>query len=103
MAIWLKIKSWLLGIAALIVGIAAAWFLGRRKGSAEATQQADLQQQAQQAENNVAAAQAAAEHAEVRHDVETQTAALPDAPAQRVADADPSTAAGQLRDNGWTR
>lgn len=100
---WNAAKTWLIAILAAIVAAVAAYLLGRKQGSSAATAEAGAQQQAQQAENNVAAAQAAAEHAEVRHDVETQTAALPDAPAQRVADADPSTAAGQLRDNGWTR
>lgn len=39
--------------------------------------------------------------AKVRSDVEQQTAALPDAPVQRIGDADPDSAAGRLQ--AWTR
>lgn len=39
--------------------------------------------------------------AKVRSDVEQQTAALPDAPMQRIGDADPASAAGRLQ--AWTR
>jgi hypothetical protein len=96
-------KTWLLAILAAVVAVAAAYLVGRKKGGDDVEEKASDQQAAQQATNNAAVAQAAADHAEVRHDVESETAALPDAPAQRVADADPGTAAGQLRDEGWTR
>jgi len=94
-----KVKGWVIGLTALLLAIAAAWLLGRREGKVVA----DASAGKQQAENNAAAAQAQAAHAEVRHDVEVETDKLPDAPAQRVADADPATAAGHLRDDGWMR
>lgn len=99
LTLWAKLKGWVIGLVALAGVIAAAWLLGRREGKVVATASAGKQQ----AENNAVAAQAQAAHAEVRHDVEVDTAKLPDAPAQRVADADPATAAGKLRDDGWMR
>lgn len=99
LTLWAKLKGWAIGLAALLLAVAAAWLLGRREGRVVATAAAGKQQ----AENNAAAAQAQVTHAEVRHDVEVETAKLPDAPAQRVADADPTTAAGHLRDDGWMR
>lgn len=41
--------------------------------------------------------------AQDRAEVDNETAKLPDAPAQSVANADPGTAAGKLRDDGWVR
>lgn len=99
MTLLAKIKGWAIGLAALLVAVAAAWLLGRREGKVVAAASAGKQQ----AENNAAAAQAQAEHAEVRHEVEVETDKLPDAPVQRVVDADPDTAAGHLRDDGWMR
>ena len=99
LTLWAKVKGWAIGLAALVLAIAAAWLLGRREGKVVAKAGASEQQ----AENNAAAAQAQAAHAEVRHEVENDTAKLPDAPAQRVADADPATAAGHLRNDGWVR
>jgi len=100
---WNAAKTRVIAVLAAIVAAGAAYLLGRRQGSSSATAQIDAQHQAQQAENNAAAAQAAADHAEVRHEVESDTATLPDAPAQPVASSDPATAAGKLRDEGWTR
>lgn len=99
LTLWAKLKGWAIGMAALLLAISAAWLLGRREGNVVAKAGAGKQQ----AENNAAAARQQAEHAEVRHEVENDTAKLPDAPAQRVADADPATAAGRLRDDGWMR
>ncbi|WP_291774958.1 hypothetical protein [Luteibacter sp.] len=96
-------KDWALAILATIAAAAAAYFFGRRSGSSEATKTAQLQQRAEQAETNAAVAQAAAHNAEVRHAVESETASLPDAPPSSVAAAPAGTAAGRLRDAGWTR
>lgn len=102
--IWLaKLKGWLIGIAAVLAAVTGAWLLGRREGRVVTSAGADAEQQAQTATNNAAAAQAKADNAKVRHDVETDTAKLPDAPAQRVGDAAAGTAAGRLREEGWTR
>lgn len=100
---WNAVKTWVIAVLVAVLAAGAAYLLGRKQGSSAATAEAGAQQQVQTAENNAAAAQAAAAHAEVRHEVESETAALPDAPAQTMATADPSTAAGQLRDDGWTR
>lgn len=102
LSLWSGAKAWVTAILAALVAVGAAYLFGRRKGSAEAAAKAQLQQRAEQAETNAAAAQAAAQHAEVRHEIETESAALPDPGPQRVGDADPSSAAGRLRDDGWT-
>ena len=99
LTLWAKVRGWVIGLAALVLAVAGAWLLGRREGKVVA----DASAGKQEAENTTAAAQARSDHAEVRHDVENDTAKLPDAPAQRVADADPATAAGHLRDDGWLR
>lgn len=94
----LKLKLWAIGILAAIVAIASAWLLGRHKGAV--TQKAV--QAASDARTAVQAAQDTIKAHEVRHDVESEVQKLPDAPPQSVADADPATAAGKLRD-GWLR
>lgn len=86
-----RLKTWLAAAGAVVIAIASAliygWFRGKR--------QVEQAQDAKQAD--------VIEHAtEVRNDVERTTHALPDAPAQPVADADPDTAAGQLREH-WSR
>lgn len=79
-----RIKMWLavaIGLAAAALGI---WLKGRQAGK---------QAQGKQVI-----------HAhEVRDEIEAKNAKLPDATAQRVGDADPDTAAGKLRDDGWMR
>ena len=96
-AVWLKVRGWLYGIAALAGLLLGAWLAGRSKGK-----QAE-QVKTRAAQEAAATAQATVHVHEVRRDVEIETAKLPDAPAQRVAHADPATAAGRLRDDGWTR
>lgn len=87
-ALWERFKTWLVVIAALVATGVGIWLKGRQQGK-----QAAKQEQARQ----VIRAH------EVRDEIETENAKLPDAPPQRVADADPDTAAGKLRDNGWMR
>lgn len=97
------IGRWIVGVgavlAALAIAIAAAFAEGRRKGAnAQATKD-----KAKDAQSLAQAAQEAVDAANVRKDVDNETAKLPDAPAQSVASADPHSAAGQLRDDGWVR
>jgi type III secretory pathway component EscV len=102
LSLWNGAKAWVTAILAVIVAFGSAYLLGRRKGEAEATEHAQLQQRAEQAESNAAAAQAAAHNAEVRHDVDAEVAALPGGASPSGADPDPRSAAGRLRDD-WTR
>jgi type II secretory pathway pseudopilin PulG len=99
----LRFKNALLAIPAVIGALIAAVAFGRLRGAREARQAAQEKADATQARSRADAAEAAQHHAEVRHEVESETARLPDAPAQTVGDADPGTAAGRLRDDGWTR
>lgn len=97
MTLWLKLKGYLIAAGALLVALAGAVLYGRAKGKAAEQVKTRAAQEAAQA------AQATVHVHEVRHDVEVETAKLPDAPPQSVAAADPATAAGRLRDDGWTR
>lgn len=98
-ALWRNLKGWLIGAGAFVLLILSAWLLGRSKGK-EAQKVAD---DAREARANAQAA-AQVQHAqESRHETDAEVAALPDKGPQRVAVADPSTAAGQLRDDGWVR
>jgi len=99
---WGSAKAWGTAILAAVVAAGAAYVLGRRRGSSDATAQAQLQQRADQAESNAAAAQAAAHNAEVRHDVETEIASLPSGAAPAGDDPVHGSAADRLRDE-WTR
>lgn len=97
MTLWLKLRGWLYGLIAAAGLLLAAWLLGRQKGKQAG--EAD----AQNARNDAANANARADQLEARHEVDAEVARLPDAPAQRIADAAPGTAAGELRDRGWLR
>ena len=83
-----RLKAWLAVIGALVLAGIGLWWKGRNAGKQAAKD---------------AQAQRIAHAHEVRNEVENETAQLPDAPPQRVADADPATAAGKLRDDGWMR
>lgn len=96
-SLWLKAKGWAMGLCLLLGGLVVAWVMGRQKGKQAG--EAD----AQSARNDAANANARAGQLEARHDVDAAVAKLPDAPAQAVAAADPATAAGKLRDEGWLR
>lgn len=95
--LWARVWKWVCAIGAVLAGLGGIWLAGR--GSGKHAEQAHTQA----AENKAATAQATAHEQEVRHDVEVETAKLPDAPPQSVGTADPATAAGKLRDDGWTR
>lgn len=99
LAIWTRLRAWVIAAGAVLIAIASAWLYGRRQGKV-AQQQAD---EASDAQANVQAAQQVAKAQETRNEVEAQVQELPAAPPQKVADAAPGTAAGQLRDDGWVR
>lgn len=95
-ALWAKVWKYVVALGALLLAVLAIFWKGRQDGKAvqqtkvdEANQRADVAEQSQQA-------------VETRHDVETEVAKLPEAPAQKVADARNDSAAGQLRDE-WMR
>jgi hypothetical protein len=94
-----RLKAWAIGIAVVLAAIASAWLLGRRKGEV-------VQKQAQavsDAQANAQAAQQQVQAQETRNAVEAEISKLPNAQPQTVATADPATAAGQLRTDGWLR
>ena len=97
--LWSKARNWVLGILGFLAIVTGAFTVGRLRGKKA--------QQSTEALGNslaqVAQDKAQSHDIEARHEVENQTAGLPDAPAQSVGTADPSTAAGRLRDEGWTR
>lgn len=98
-AMWGKLRTAALVLAALAAAVLSAWLFGRRAGK-QAQSQAHAASDAQAA---VQAAQDTIKTQEVRRDVEAEVSKLPDAPAQRLSDAKPGTAAGLLRDGGWLR
>jgi gas vesicle protein len=94
-----RIGRWIVGIGAVIAAIAAAVLVAFVKGKHS---QADTDK-AKEAGAEQRAAQAVTDAANTRQEVDNATAKLPDAPAQTVATADPASAAGELRDDGWMR
>jgi hypothetical protein len=88
--LWARLYGWVMALGALVAAVGAAWLYGRHQGK--------------EAAQDKAAAESAQANARAQHDrneVDNETAKLPDAPPQKVGDADPDTAAGRLRD--WTR
>jgi len=94
-----KFGRWIVGIALALAALAMGALVMFRKG--EQTQ-AD-KDVAKDAQSLADAAQEVVNAANVRKDVENETAKLPDAQPQPVATADAATAAGKLRDGGWLR
>lgn len=92
-------KAWLYvcALGAVIAALAIAVFYGREKGKAS------MQVKIEQAHAAADAAKATTQQLESRHETDQAIEQLPAAPPQTIADADPATAAGQLRDDGWTR
>jgi len=99
LTLWSKTKLWALALAGVLAAIGSAWLYGRHRGK-QAQQQADA---ARDAQVNAQIAQQVAQAQEARNEVDAQVQALPAAPSQQVATADPGTAAGKLRDDGWMR
>jgi hypothetical protein len=95
--LWTKVWKWVVGIGALLLAIVSVFLAGREKG--KAAEQVKTQAAKQEAE----VAKQTTAIVESRHDTDTKVQNLPEAPAQVVAASDPMTAAGKLRDDGWTR
>lgn len=95
--LWAKAWKGICALGALLAAVLGVYLAGRSKG--KAVEQVNTQA----AQNAAATAQATVHAHEVRNEVEIETAKLPDAPPQQVGTADPATAAGKLRDDGWTR
>lgn len=95
----LHLLAWWGTAAAVLAGLAALYLYGRW-GGAKAQATTD---KAKDAQANAQAAQQVTQAATVRQGVENETAQLPTAPPQTVATADPATAAGKLRVDGWLR
>lgn len=98
-AIWSKLSKWIIALGAILAAIGSVWLYGRSKG-VDAQKSKDETKDAQEA---VQEAQQTAQAVESRHETDTEVQKLPDAPTVPVATADPATAAGKLRDDGWTR
>lgn len=95
--LWAKVWKWVCALGALLAAVAGIYFAGRSKGKAVEHGKTRAAQEAATAATEQVKAN------EVRHEVEVETARLPDAQPQKVADADPASAAGKLRQDGWIR
>lgn len=95
--LWAKAWKGICALGALLAAVLGVYLAGRSKG--KAVEQVNTQA----AQNAAATAQATTAQLESRHETDVEVAKLPDAPAQQVAAADPATAAGKLRDDGWVR
>lgn len=94
-----KIGRWIVGVA-LVIGALAVGALAMFQKGKHAQAGAD---EARAAQSESESAQQVIKAANVRKDVVNEVETLPVAPPQNVATADPATAAGQLRDDGWVR
>lgn len=92
-----RLGRWLAAIGAVIVAILSTWFVGRMQGEQKQKRKNDQEN----AQANAEAVRQVNHAVEDRHHVEAQVEALPVAPPQQVGEADPSTAAGELRQ--WVR
>jgi len=95
--LWAKVWKWVCALGAVLAAIGGIWLWGREKGKASE------QVKTRDAQEAAATAQATVEQLESRHATDTAVQNLPAAPLQTIADADPTTAAGKLRDDGWVR
>ena len=92
-----RLGRWLAAIGAVIVAILSTWFVGRMQGEEKQKRKNDQQN----AQANAEAVRQVNQAIEDRSHVDSEVEALPVAPAQPVATADPSSAAGELRQ--WVR
>jgi len=95
--LWAKVWKYILLIGAVLAGIAVIFLKGRAAGVKH------MQAKVANIQVKADVAQANAAQVESRHETDVQVSNLPEAPAQPVSTADPATAAGQLRDDGFTR
>lgn len=94
---WAKIWKYVVGLAVVGAGLLAIFLKGRESGKASNQAKVD------EATQDVKIATQTAQAVETRHDIDQTVSQLPEAPAQTVANAEPTTAAGKLRDDGWVR
>lgn len=102
--LWAKAKAWCYGIAAVILIVLSAWYLGKRKGKGGAEAAAHDAAVAHDAQQQAATARQTASHIQTKEQVHDQVQAMP-APANdpaRVGDAADGTAAAELR-KSWLR
>lgn len=95
--LWTRLWKYIVALGAVLAALGAAVLYGRSKGKAAE------QVKTRAAQDAATTAQAATKQLESRHETDVQVQRLPDAPAQVVATADPATAAGKLRTDGWLR
>lgn len=92
-----KIWKYVIGLIAVFGFISVVFLKGRQAGKASEESKVksskEREETARQSEYII----------QSRHDTDTTVQALPEAPVQAVASSDSSTAAGKLRDDGWTR
>jgi hypothetical protein len=95
--LWAKVWKYIVALGVLLAAVAAVFLKGRSAG--KKADEAKVENAVVQTE----VAQANTAQVESRHETDVIVQNLPEAPAQTVATADPSTAAGKLRDDGFTR
>lgn len=97
-------KRWVYGIGAVILLVAGAWYLGRRKGKNTAEAAAHDEAVAHDAQQRAVTAEQVAEHIQTKEQVHDQVQSMP-APAvdpAPVGSAPAGSAAAELRDH-WSR
>ena len=94
-----KIGRIMMAIGAFVLAILGALVYGRETGKHKQKQVDDAANQA----SNQEAAKQSQNAVEDRNHVDSEVEKLPDALVQQVATADPATAAGKLRDDGWVQ
>lgn len=95
--LWAKVWKYVVALGALLLAIGAIFLKGRSAGVKS------MQTKVDNADAHAEAATVNTQALESRHETDVQVQRLPDAPPQVVATAAPGTAAGKLRDDGFTR
>lgn len=96
---WAKTWKYVAAFGAILLTAIGLYEKGRIEGKAKESQ---INVEAQ-AKANAQAIEQTTKVQESRNETDAVIASLPVAPPQTVATADPATAAGQLRDDGWVR
>lgn len=95
--LWAKVWKWIVAAGVLLAAVAAIFLKGRSAGVKT------MQSKVDNADAHAAAATVNTQALESRHETDVAVQKLTDAPAQMVVTAAPGTAAGELRDDGFTR
>lgn len=95
--LWAKVWKWIVALGVLLTAVAAIFLKGRAAGVKT------MQEKVDNANESAASATVNTQALESRHETDVAVQKLPDAPSQPVATAAPSTAAGELQSEGWTR